>query len=1093
VNPAVWDGSHELPRSLFAGTTQPDVAAMELFSAHPELFPAGTTSADVTPDMMWDAIGRELRDNKRMMDATKAYQSATRATAEESREWAEQWEADYKAQLEAARIAADAAASAYVATATNGNEAAEKATQQAAKEAAAWKRKAITMQNQDWNSKETLVRAMRTLDAILSAFPAAVRGKVGGWLALARIGTQDRMAEEIDRRITILDRELERELRKDALEELDALRERAKPKREAGKKPTGKLGAEAHRFFQRIEEYADLDAAAVEAMGVALDLQMSAADTPEKQADIYERQQILDQFGGLDARDAAGVPLHDARMLSASLAIAEQVYETGRNQWRTQEEARLADIQAKAAATAAAIGTVTFNKFTQQKIDELTRKAHIKDGAWSIRSVRGLLQALMGRDNPQAEEWANRIMDAMHARTDEINAFHRRWRAAVEAATGQKRHKADERLWDMSTKRTVAVTVRKGRPISDTIPIEAIPNLAGLGYNAAEIADAEAAFLALPDDSRAKNITITRWQADAEEAATLTEAEAVYYSMLWRQDAYKENLNRAGFGQETQDEIEDGMSDAAKAIREFMAQEYASGYYPIASLFRGMFGVDLPQVENYAQGRWWHTGGAEKAVDPGGTQPVEGGFRANALRDRKAHLAEPRLENAFSLFLGHVAQMAHWKAVAPLARELRGVFGNPEVKKAIVANHGATALGEVSKWLDAIEGNGIRTSIPALFQTLMRWRANIMLAWKVSTALKNLIGGGILAAYKVPPKQYFRGLRLFITGKLGVKKVWSSVMIQRRLEGGWSPEVRAAMARTFTDAPTLRRRFVQAGMEIHGYADAFGLTVSAAIVYDYHLQKIREAVPEISDAGADAHAMRQTQIIVNQIAQPVEITERSLFELSGLGKVALAFGSEARQKSALYLAAWGAIVKGKPTADDWRALAIAHFVAAPAMQFIGNLIMDMRDPEDDEWFDDKNWEGMDFFKAIALGPLTGIPVFRDMADSFKGDSSLLASVDKSVDAAFAVAKGPKSKEDEENKAEWYTRKMLQILKSADTTTAVSASIAEQGLGFVDNIIETRAELETMLGKVERALEREKDPAKRADLEERIKALKERLE
>lgn len=1088
VNPAIWDGSHELPRSLFAGTMQPDVAAQELFSAHPELFPASTTAADVTPDMMWEAIGRELKDNKRMAEATKAYTEATRATAEESREWAEQWETEYKAQLEAARMAADAAASAYVATATDGNEAAEKATAQAVKEAAAWKRKALTMQNQDWGSKETLVRAMRTLDAILSAFPAAVRGKVGGWLALARIGTQDRMAEEIDRRITILDRELERELRKDALEELDALRERAKPKREAGKKPTGKLGAEAHRFFERIEAVADLTADEVEAAGLTLETLAVKATTPEEQADIYERQQILDQFGGLDARDAAGVPLHDAQALAAALAAAETVYETGRNQWRTQEEARLAEVQAMAQEVTAAVGAAPLSRILAQGDAAKKLSGMLRGGSVSLRSFREVLHLIMGRDNPLAKQWADRAMDAMHARTDELADIRRRWRAAMEAATGQRRHKAEARVWDMGTKRTVAVTVRPGRPISDVIPIESIPNLAGLGYNVSEIADAEAAFLALPADSRAKNITIIRWQKDTEEAVQLTDAEAVYYSMLWRQEQYRENLNRAGLGQETQDEIEAGMSDAAKALREFMSAEYAAGYYPLASLFRGMFGVDLPQIANYAPGKWWSRG-VEKPMDPSGAGMVEGGFRAGMLKDRKAHLAEPKPENAFALWLGHVSQTAHWKAVAPLARELRGVFGHPEVKKAITARHGAETLDALNRWLDAIEANGVRTNFPAWAQTLLGWQANVKLAWKVGTILKQSTGL-LAAAYRMPLKAYASGMRRLVTGQIDVKDVWNSPMIQRRLESGFAPEVRAAISRTFTDAPTLRRRFVQQGMELIGYADAFFATASAAIHYDWQLSQIREAVPGISDAAAKAHAMRETQLVVNATAQPVEITERSLVEMGGFGKVFLIFGSEARQKSSMWITAWARVLQKQATEEDWRTLAIMHLIVGPMVQLITSAWMDARDDDDDEWFDEKNWSAWDFVRSMGLGPMAGIPIIRDLTDGFSGDSGPTAQTAKAMQSAVKIVKGPEDSEDEA--IEWYAQRTAEILKGADSFTAVVAGIGEQAFRISDNIFDTQEEIQGKIDTLTRKVGRTKDEGERQELLERIAGLRERL-
>ena len=79
------------------------------------------------------------------------------------------------------------------------------------------------------------------------------------------------------------------------------------------------------------------------------------------------------------------------------------------------------------------------------------------------------------------------------------------------------------------------------------------------------------------------------------EAVNLTEAEGVYLSMLWAQEAYKPSLRKAGFGEDAQMEIETGLSDAAKQLRGWLATRYAEGYAPLARQFRNMFGVDLPQ------------------------------------------------------------------------------------------------------------------------------------------------------------------------------------------------------------------------------------------------------------------------------------------------------------------------------------------------------------------------------------------------------------------------------------------------------------------------------------------------------------------
>ena len=383
----------------------------------------------------------------------------------------------------------------------------------------------------------------------------------------------------------------------------------------------------------------------------------------------------------------------------------------------------------------------------------------------------------------------------------------------------------------------------------------------------------------------------------------------------------------------------------------------------------------------------------------------------------------------------------------------------------------------------------MRTNFPAWAQTLLRWQANVKLAWKIGTLLKQS-AGLIAAAYRMPLKAYASGMGRLVTGRMAVREVWESPMIQRRLESGFAPEVRAAMSRTFTDAPTLRRRFVQQGMELIGYADAFFATASAAIHYDYQLSQIREAVPGISDTAAKRHAMRETQLVINATAQPVEITERSLVEMGGFGKVFLIFGSDARQKSSMWITAWARVLRGQAQEEDWRTLAIMHLIVGPGVQLISSMFMDARDDDDDQWFDDENWKGWDFVRSMALGPMAGIPIIRDLTDGFSGDSGPTAQTAKAMQSAVKIVTGPEDSEDET--VEWYAQRTAEILKGADSFTAVVAGIGEQAFRIGDNIMDTREEIQEKIDTLTRKVGRTKDEAERQELLERIEGLRGRL-
>lgn len=999
-----YDGIDGVPRIVFGGTMMPDEIAEELHDAG--------LLREPTADALWSAIKSEVATAERM----KAAMAAAQADLKRARETAHE-------------------------------------------EAAEWRREQDEMQAADWNGRAVMLRHLRTLDALLSALPAEVRAKVGGWTAVASLRTQEAMQKELEHRLAVADKHLEASLKKTAMEDIRAVIEKAKPKREAGKKPRGKLGADAHRFIDEVEAVADMTEAEVDARRVALDDALNREGvTVEESADIFERQQILDTFGAMGKP-----PGHTAAHLTRALDQLETVYATGKNRWRMLEESRLADIAAKKDSILDAFGKIRNNDVLRSKDKAFTAFGMLKNGTLSLKSFAEIMDTLLGEGHPLAKLWARAAREGMWQRTDEVMATHRDWARAIERATGKRGRAAQVQVWDMSHKRTLAVNVQ---PVSDTtldVPIEMLADvdaLKSLGLTSAEIARLDADSEALPADSRKEYLPVRRIEKGESETVNYTEAEGIYLSMLWAQEQYRDALRRHGFGEEAQAEIEEGLSDSAKLLRGWLHEQYADGYAPLARQFRNMFGVDLPQIDNYAPGKFYNTGSRDTDLDVMGMGHVEGGFRDGFLGDRKTHTAKPRAENAFQVFFAHNNQTAHWKALAPLTRELRGVFSDPRIKEAIDAKFGQDMNQVVQKWIAAIEGNGLKQSHSRFMQAVMTAQAYKALAWKLGTLMKQstaLLG----AAYRMPPGAYIRGLGMLFSrkGMLDYRRMWGENVIQRRLSGGWTPEVRAVMAQAFGGKPTRRAGFLQKGMEIIGFVDALFTTGSAVIAYDYH--KKLALAGGMGPEEAHAAAMVEVEHIISRTAQPTEVTDRSLMEmeLGSLGKTLFMFSSEARQKSSLWLHAWGNVIKGKPTANDVRALVISHLVVGPMIQAIGSAWRDLRNDDDDTLFDSENWNPMDFLRAMTIGPLQGVPLLGELLSlatgGYTGDG-LFAPYAAGLHDLVKLAKGPQDGERE--RAEWYERRILSIANALPFAfPSTVANISDQAFRLADNAFDTTEE------------------------------------
>jgi hypothetical protein len=1016
-----YDGMDGVPRVVFGGDLMPDQAAQELHDQG--------LLREPTADALWNAIRQDVARS-------------------------EQW----KGFLAAA------------------NEDLRKAKEQARSEAGAWRAEQAEMQKKDWNPKARLLRDLRTLDALLSVFPAEVRGKVGGFVKLATLGTDKARLDEIGRRIEKLSEVVEKHLQKETTEAMDSLVEKAKPDREGGQQSRGKIGVDAHRYFDQVASVMALTTEEVEARKAGIEAAYAdPAITDEQVLDLFEREQILDTFGAWANKSAAD--------MDSAFRAAEEVYQEGRNRWRIAEEARIGEVKALAGEVISTLGGPSYAKSQAQKTGSKLKKISL-----DLKSFAEVLDTLLGGNHPLVKRWSRAAQEGFAQKNDGIRALNKRWNEALKAATGKSILQARRVLWEMGQKQTITVdTAGETTGSTQDVPISIIDAWArgegdpsSLGISDTESAQLQAERAAMDDTDRRQSLPLSRTGRGLGEVVKMTEAEAIFLTMLSHQEQYADALDRAGWNTIAIDEAEKQISPSGKNLREFLRKEYREGYTPLASVFERMFGVELPQIKNYAPAAFYHVG-AERAMDPSASGTVEGNMRAGFLKNRKKHAAAPRLENAFATFFGHANQTEHWKALAEFVREFSGVMGKPDVKRAIEAAHGKEMLAAVSQWTKALEGNGLQVQagqIDGIVNWLTSQQAKIKLAWKLGTILKQ--SSAVLgSAFRIPLGAYARGFGKLLTGQLEFREMFKSPLIQRRLESGFAPEIRDALNQIWTAKPTMRASLVEKGMEIIGFADAFFTTGSAAIAFDYHLREAEKS--GLTGESARAAAMTEVEDIVNRTAQPADVVNRSLAEMrmGAFGRLAFLFASEARQKSSMWLTAWGHTFTGKATAADYRVLAISHLVLGPMIQAITAAWRDAQDDDDDELFDTEHWSVSDFIKAAVAGPLSGIPLIGAALSGFR-DDGIFGSAKKAWTAAKQIAvKTASEKEDKEAEpVEWYVDRISRVMQGLDAQTGVAGSVINQAFHVVDNFIpdsETEAD-----GKERRRLARERREAKEED-------------
>lgn len=993
-----YDGAKEFPAWLFGGTEQPNTLAQELAD--------DGKIRDGYPDTMWAAIELELSSSAKRKETLKQYRERVAEAKQQARDEANAW-------AESQNVTAEDAAA----------------------------------------QKKEVTRSLVALDGILMAAPAEVRGKVGGFVALSKLTTDAARLRFLLGRVDKMVREYEKWLRGQYTDNLEKLIDRANDTSKPGEKARGAIGPQAHRFFAAVGEVVGMSAAQVEAKQAELENELTRpreegeADlTDDEAANIFEKQQVLDLFGNLKDKNAAE--------LAKAYEAAQTVYKEGRNRWRIAEETRLTEVRAIGDGVIAALGGAGYKAIQGSKENARSLKAKANSIRLELKNLGGFLKEILGENNEIATRWTSAARNAMQFTETARRGLKDEWKAKIEEATGKKGRAARLEVWNMVQNQSIDVVLAGAAKSSTrTVPESVLENIMDGTVDPRDVGLTRAQADELIGQAAGKPLEVKDMSRGPSENVKLTESEGIFITMLAAQEQYEKGLDAAGFTGDAITAIEESLSPAAKTLRAWMRGKYADNYKALNSVFSRMFGVDLAQIENYAPAAFYHTGDAN-AKGPEDSTMQEGGFRSNFLKTRKKHRAAPRLENAFAAFFGHAAQSAHWQGFAELVREMRGVMSRPDVKMALEGRHGREVSGLMSDWLKNIEGNGISRAhgaLDAFTGWLLRQAAYVHLAYNVGTLVAQSTAA-LGAAWKIGAGQYMRGLGKLMTGRLDLKAMWNSDLIQNRLANGYAPEVRAALNDLWSAKPSRQQDFLEKGMELIGFVDAFWTTGSAAIAYDAHYRDAIDA--GMSEESAKAIAMARTEETVGETAQPSTITEKSLFEAKqgNLAKLAFLYASESRQKTAMLVAAWKNAFTLKATRQDVQVLVLAHLIIGPLLQFMRAALRDMKDDDDEEVFDKKHWQKPgDWIGAMLLGPLNGIPLVGDLFSGYASDNAAVGRFKEAGSSAISMLKGPEAGTAE--KGEWYWNRVVRALKGLDAATAVTAGVADQVFKTADNFSE----------------------------------------
>ena len=850
-----------------------------------------------------------------------------------------------------------------------------------------------------------LLQALGELDAILSIFPPDIRGRVGGYTRLASIAPHDvfkdgekvsevsgmngaiisawmreglsigpagqqtelppgytakenlgtaradrAIADFFKKRIEMIDRELEKTLRREYDEAFRKLLDRTKPKKaKPGEKPKG-IGGDIQDLFAVVRDSVDMSATDVAAHIAGLDSKIASGELTAEQEARAQIEAALVALTG-DWKNANADRRRTALMEASRIwngAYAQHAQKV----IRQREERELARFDAIAATGKA--GDLAGRK--SKAISDSGLKGTWKDYILNLLNFDQVVGVLFGENT----EVANTIIDKQ--------------RRAENAKEDGSQAKMQE-LEDFFT-----------------------------GLAGGNLLDGERLRYRLTQPSMTVN-GIEMSELEALSAAMMWAQEDGRRHMEGEMDETGKPSGAWHYDQAFVDEILANLSTEALALRDWLGQRYTDEYANINAVYSELNGVNLPQIRNYSpvtvQPVNAPTG---QVLDPVSGSAMSGASTSpGALRTRGTAIAEPRFQDVLQTYISHTLQMEHWKAFAPMIAEANGILRNRDVQNSVEEKGGAEARKMLNAWLDYFSQGGTRDAGAHLalnqgLNNVLGRASQVALVGRASTLLIQSTQLGAAIA-EMPVKAYLKRMGKLLTGQLGWDAALNSDYIQRRVKQ-MPPVVQMAMQGLKGAKPTaIQQAGKRLGMLLSG-ADGLFTAGTYAITYDYHLSKAKEL--GLAGQEAEDYARNTAERVTDRIAQPTRAGARSLYENTStnpLARAGWAFASEARKNLAITAYSFAE----RDTATKLRTLAYVVALNSIGASILRSIWRDIMDDEDDDLFDDKYWSPKRIAIAMATEPLYGFPALGSVVQEgvnkafgeYKPSGSLF-SVDRAI-------------------------------------------------------------------------------------------------
>lgn len=919
-------------------------------------------------------------------------------------------------------------------------------------EANEWLEEQVAQQKKYYNPVARIRRSLVMYDAILKTLPPELRGKMGGFVQIAKLNSDKKRLEFLQEKVEQLDKEVDKWISGKHRKQIEKIFKANRPKKKSSGQSKVDSNFKHADLVMKIEKLSKLTREKVEAKILKIDGKLETETDEAKIQRLTEKRDNLAVFGNIDGMKANALgdfyqnlnTIHRQGKLLKAMSdeqfnqFLQETIDivnndvTGGQGEMTQSEAKLKDESRKARVI-----PTRFIGAEDVKIDGLS-DFHRKNVSfeWLMNTISRANKSVGTLASETHKRLSTMVHIATHQEKRDNLSTQEQFREVLAGifgvvAPGQTSINMDltNKIHEMEKVEQTNISKmeygRKGRSSTKRIPaskVQAILNgeatIEGLGISESDWAAIQARYTEIKESGKSiKPNTRVEYESQTEGEAkmmALSQSQAINLTMLWRQKGLKDSMEHEGYSDQTMKDMEEFLTPESKEIREWLTIQYEDNYHKINKVFRAQNGFSLPKTDFYSPAiRMAQKEAKDMSIDSEGRQAmsVDPNFTITRTTNRAPM---DQTAGALSIWMAHSTQTNHYVAWADTVKVLRSVFSDQSVRNNIRGYVGRSALETIDERLEWFADGGNRKAkhIAAL-DKLRAAHTYGSLGFKWSIAMKQLTS---LPAYAFDMsfKDFGKYFGLFVKDfKKNIGEMLDTPYVQTRFKSGYERDVMDGLRR---EGGSRFMKALQVGMLSGKAGDIVPVIIGGWMARQRSYDNAKKA--GLSDADARKKSDIDFEMITDRAQQAGDMKDLSSFQGGGsMFKLFTMYKTSPRQYYANVAESFadagklkGLLSKGgKPGSkkEFARRFFIAQVMLPMTFQFVSDLTkapFKMLLGDDDEEY----ISGENYLRAMLLGPLNGLFILGDgleMLASGIADTTIWAKKITILDGVQEVAQG----------------------------------------------------------------------------------------